>query len=333
MWAIPGPDRDVSGRDAGADRSLTEEQIAALPVYDWDMATIGDESPPLTYSVTEESIAEYCAAVRNTNSLYLDRVAAASGPFGGIVAPPTFAFKCAPPRRNEVMHALGFASPEEKGIRATPYAKAELFFTRPIRPGDEVTSVVWLDDMYERRGSQFMTWRTRAVDQQGAAVVEYTYTIIWQQGTREQAAPPHAPGEAPQVSAPGEPLGSIRKLESQAAIDRYAELTRLRPRVGPSLHTDEEFARRTIFGGTVNMGVATAAYCAEVLERGLGPAALLRPGARLEFKGIRPVRAGDQLTVTGQVTARTAARAQCELVVHNQAKVIVGVGSATAILS
>jgi acyl dehydratase len=311
---------------------LTEEQIDALPVYEWHVAAIGDEAPPLTYQVTEESIADYCAAVRNTNPLYLDALAAANGPFEGIVAPPTYAFKCAPLRRNEVMHARGYASPEEKGVRATPYAKAELFFSGPIRPGQEITSVVRLEDMYERRGSQFMTWRTRATDQQGRPVVEYTYTIIWQQGA-EPTAQPRASTAAPLPPESTEMLPSISKLESQAAIDRYAELTRLRPRVGQSLHSDEGFARRTIFGGTVNMGVATAAYCSEVVERAFGPGALLQPGARLEFKGIRPVRAGDDITLAGQVTTRTAGQAQCALTVHNQDGTLVGVASATVILT
>jgi acyl dehydratase len=231
------------------------------------------------------------------------------------------------------MHTRGYASPEEKGVRATPYAKAELFFSRPIRPGQDITSVVRLEDMYERRGSQFMTWRTRATDQAGAPVVEYTYTIIWRQQAAEQAAPPPVAKADPPPPESTETLPSIRKVESQAAIDRYAELTRLRPRVGQSLHSDEGFAKRTIFGGTVNMGVATAAYCAEVIERAFGPGALLRPGAQLEFKGIRPVRAGDDITLAGRVTARTAAQAQCELSVHNQLGALVGVGSATAILA
>jgi acyl dehydratase len=314
---------------------LTEEQIDALPVYEWEAARLGDKAPPLTYQVTEQTIAEYCEAVRNTNPLYLDPVAAAAGPLGGIVAPPTFAFKCAPLRRNEVMHARGFASPEEKGVRATPYSKAELFFTRPIRPGDEITSVVSLEEMYERRGSQFMTWRTRAVDAKGAPVVEYTYTIIWRQAPRDQtaraesASAPPAPQPLPMM---GDPLASLKKLESQAAIDRYAELTRLRPRVGHSLHSDAGFAKRTIFGGTVNMGVATAAYCSEVLERAFGAAALLRPGGRLEFKGIRPVRAGDEITVGGRVTERSTDRATCTLTVENQSGALAGVGTATLVL-
>lgn len=324
----------ASASQAGLE-PLTEAQIAALPVYDWDVANIGDRAPPFIYTVTPQNIAEYCEAVRTTNPLYLDHAAAAAGPFGGIVAPPTYAFKCAPLRRNEVMHARGFASPEEKGVRATPYAKAELFLTRPLRPGDEITSVVRLEDKYERRNSQFITWRTHAVDACGAAVLEYTYTIIWSQGAREpgvQSSSAAASTPASGSDVRGEALPGLTKLESQAAIDRYAELTRVRPRRGSSLHSDEGFARRTIFGGTVNMGVATLAYCSEVLESAFGPAPMLRPGARLEFKGIRPVRAGDEITLNGWVVERSAGQVQCDLTVHNQALTLVGVANATLIL-
>lgn len=311
---------------------LSAEQIDELPIYAWDIATIGDAAPPFTFQVTEERIASYCTAVRNDNPLYLDPEAAREGPFGGIIAPPTFVFMCAPLRRNEVMHARGYASPEEKADRATPYAKSEIFFQRPIRPGDEITSIVRLDDKYERRGNQFMTWRVRATDRYGEPVVEYTYTIIWRQAPRDpqgSAAPKAArPTEAASAS-----LGTVTplsKVESQDAIDQYAELTHVRPRVNHhSLHSDPEFAKRTIFGGTVNMGVATAAYCAEALEREFGPGVLLQPGARLEYKGIRPIRADYAITVSGDVIAADNTGRTCRLTVHNQDGTLCGIATAT----
>jgi acyl dehydratase len=314
---------------------LTLEQIEALPIYEWEVARVGDAAPPFTYPVTVESIRDYCLAVRNENPLYLDRTAAERGPFGGIVAPPTFAFKCAPLRRNEVMHARGYASPEEKADRATPYAKSELRFLRPIRPGDEITSTVELAEKYERRGSQFMTWQARARDQRGQPVVEYSYTIIWRQAPRDPSAPPPARPAAPEPPpevAPADRLPTLTRLESQEAIDRYAELTRVRPRRGHSLHSDPEFARRTIFGGTVNMGVATAAYCSEVVERAFGPAALLRPGGRLEYKGVKPIRAGYEIAIGGRVVARRPDGHDCELTVHNQDGLLCGVASATVVV-
>jgi acyl dehydratase len=302
---------------------LTDEEIAGLPVYDWDVAAMGQRALPLTFEVTEASIADYCRAVRDTSPLYLDHA----------VAPPTYAFVCAPPRRHELMHAYGFAAPEEKDVRATPFAKCELFFSRPVRPGDRITSVVRLEDRYERRGSQFLTFGVSAVDEHAQPVVEYTYTVIWRQGPPQ----PRPAGDdaltrlRPALNA-GNGLPTIRKLESQAAIDAYAELTRLWPRPGQSLHSDAAFARRTIFGGTVNLGMATAAYCSQVLEHAFGWAALLRPGARLACKATRPIRAGDAIDVGGRVVERSGGQVRCELWVHNQEGRLCGVGTAAVVL-
>jgi len=315
---------------------LTAEQIDALPLYDWEVASVGDMAPPFSFLVTEESIAKYCAAVRNENPLYLDLEAARSGPFGDIVAPPTFIFMCAPARRNEVMHARGYASPEEKADRATPYAKAEVFFQRPIRPGDEIVSLIRLDDKYERRGNQFMTWRVSAHTARGEGVAEYTYAIIWRQAPRDPPQTPLANGVTRDAAAQpvdGDKLSPLTKDESQEAIDQYGELTRVRPLISHhSLHSDPDFARRTIFGGTVNMGVATAAYCAETIEQAFGPGALLQPGARLEYKGIRPIRAGFEITVSGSAQPAVEGRRECELAVHNQDGTLVGVATATAVV-
>lgn len=313
---------------------LSAEQIAALPTYDWDVAKIGHAAPPFTYAVTEAAIASYCLAVRNEQPLYVDPRAAAEGPFGGIVAPPGFAFMCSPLRRNEVMHAQGYAAPEEKAEYQTPYAKAELSPSRPVRPGDQIISVVSLEEKYERRGNQFITWRVRASDAGGEPVHEYTYTIIWRQAPRDPNAPARPSPAADESAAPTVPedlLPTLTKLESQEAIDRYGELTRVRPRVGANLHTDQEFARRTIFGGTANMGVATLAYCSELLERAYGPAALFRPGARIEYKGIRPIRAGDEITLSGRVVERRADAHVCEVRVVAQDGTLRGLATATVI--
>jgi acyl dehydratase len=316
---------------SGLIEPLTEQQIAALPMYEWEVAEVGDSAPPFTIEVTPELIARYCEAVRNDNPLYLDPAAAARGPFGGLVGPPTFAFMCAPLRRNELMHAKGYASPEEKLDRSTPYAKSEIRFRRPIRPGDQITSVVELAEKYVRRNNQFIIWRTRAWDASDAPVADYTYTIIWRQAPRDPNAASSNGSPPATETAPADHLPAITKLESQDAIDRYSELTRVRPRTGGNLHTMPDFARRTIFGGTVNVGITTAAYCSELLERALGPETLLRPGARLEYKGIRPIRAGSLVALSGRVVARRATGPDCEIEVHNQDGLLCGVATATVI--
>lgn len=318
---------------------LSEEQIHSLPTYEWDVMQIGDSAPPMTHVATRQSIADYCRAVRTDNPLYLDEEAARRGPFGGIVAPPTYLFKCAPQRRSEIMHAKGYASPEEKGERATPYAKALVHFQRPVRLGDEITSIVSVEEKFERRGNQFVTLRVKARNQHSEDVGTYAYTIIWRQGPREER-PRTGASVAPSVPTPAEQVPSdsadllptLMKIETQDAIDSYGELTRTRPRRGTNLHTDSGFAQRTIFGGTVNMGVATAAYCSEVIERAYGPGALLRPGASLEYKGIRPIRADYEITLSGRITSRRADAHECEIRVVNQDGLLCGIGIATVML-
>lgn len=315
-----------------ANSIVTAQAILELATYSWDVAEVGDEAPLFVHTVSREDIAKYCEAVRNANPLYLDEAAAAAGPFGRLVAPPTFAFMVAPLRRNEAMHAKGYAAPEEKGEYQTPYAKCELRLFRPIHPGDRVASRVFLEDKLERRGKRFAQWRVEASDEAGSALLSYTYTTVWPDGPGTgKAAAEAAPEPLPQIAA-ADALPVLTKHETQEAIDRYATLTRLRPRVGPNLHQDPEFARRTLFGGTANTGVASLAYCAEVLEKAYGPAALLRPGARVEYKGIRPVRAGERITLRGKIVERTARSHEVSLWLHGRTGVLLGVGSGTVML-
>lgn len=317
-----------------ANSIATAQAILALPTYNWDVAEVGDEAPVFVHTVTRDDIAKYCQAVRNANPLYLEEAAAAAGPLGRIVAPPTFAFMVAPLRRNEAMHAKGYAAPEEKGEYQTPYAKCELRLLRPIHPGDRVASRVYLEAKLERRGKRFAQWRVEASDEAGAALLDYTYTTVWPDGpgavNKAQGEP--APQPLPPIDA-ADALPVLTKHETQEAIDRYAALTHLRPRVGPSLHQDPEFARRTLFGGTANTGVASLAYCAEVLEKAYGPGALLRPGARVEYKGIRPVRAGEEITLRGRIVERAASSHHVSLWLHGRNGALLGVGSGTVMLA
>src|SRR5205814_5363127 len=103
-----------------------------------------------------------------------------------------------------------------------------------------------LDDKYERRGNQFLTWRVSAHTAQGYSVGEYTYTIIWRQAPRDPSTNGVTRGSDTKPET-GRKLGPLSKNESQAAIDQYEELTRVRPRMSHhSLHSDPDFARRTI---------------------------------------------------------------------------------------
>ena len=92
--------------------------------------------------------------------------------------------------------------------------------------------------------------------------------------------------------SPGDDLPILVKHVSQATIDAYQRLAS--PNRGErwrDLHADAEFAAQGIFGGTVNQGVATVAYIAELLEKAFPLERLAALGSRLEMRATAPVRA------------------------------------------
>ena len=105
--------------------------------------------------------------------------------------------------------------------------------------------------------------------------------------------------------SPGDDFPILVKHVSQQTIDFYRRLAS--PDRGDKwrdLHTDDEYATRGIFGGTVSQGVATAAYVAELLEKAFPVERLMAAGSRLEMRATLPVRAGDTVTLTGRVTGK-----------------------------
>jgi acyl dehydratase len=99
----------------------------------------------------------------------------------------------------------------------------------------------------------------------------------------------------------GDQLARLVVSESQDIINRRNDL-RLAGKASPSnIHTDEEFARQNIFGGTVNSGPATMSYVDQMLERSF-PLRAFYDGGRLLMRAITPFRAGDTVTFAGEVT-------------------------------
>ena len=77
--------------------------------------------------------------------------------------------------------------------------------------------------------------------------------------------------------------------------------------------------------------VATAAYCAELLEQAYGPAALLKPHAA-RFQGYPPDPGpADEITLRGRVVSREGRTHACEIWVHAQDGGLRGVATATVV--
>ncbi|HKW94847.1 MAG TPA: MaoC family dehydratase [Methylomirabilota bacterium] len=93
--------------------------------------------------------------------------------------------------------------------------------------------------------------------------------------------------------AVGQELPSIEKHLAQRRIDVYSGV---RPR---SIHTDETWAHQKGFRTTLAQGMMSTAYVSEMMTRFLGAGFV--KGGSMSLAFIRPVYAGDRLTVHGVV--------------------------------
>lgn len=132
--------------------------------------------------------------------------------------------------------------------------------------------------------------------------------------------------EAPKV---GQSLPPLVKDVSQRRIDVYSGV---RPR---SIHSDEAFAREKGFRTCLAQGMMSTAYASQLMVKLLGPG--FARGGTLSMAFIKPVYAGDRLTVRGVVKDRQpengATRVVVEVWVENQHGEKTAVGHASGLVA
>lgn len=263
--------------------------------------------------ITAANIAGYAGVALNDDPRYHEP--------GASLAMPTMVLAYAPLLREEIAEANGFIAQEQSRTarRQTPFAKCEIHWRQPVGPGDAITGKRGVLEKYERRGSRFVTFRVEGINQGGETAVVYDYTCIFEYagGQREVPASRPQPATTPTAGKAGErrlldynsaaegtPLAELSITESQDIINRRSEF-RLAGRPSDSnIHTDEEFARQNIFGGTVNSGPATMSYVDQMLALSFPPEAFYNGGSLL-MRAITPFRSGDTVTFAGEVTGRS----------------------------
>jgi acyl dehydratase len=293
-------------------------------LWDYDAVQPGQDGNTTVVTVSAEHIAAYARVAQNPDPRFA--VSAANAEYGGaLVAMPTMVLTYAPLLRDEIAERQGFVALEQSKTarRQTPFAKCEMRWFGPVFAGDTLTGTRCVLEKYERRGSRFVTFRVDATNQRGEHVARYDYTCIFSYAKGQRDVPretastqPQAQHAATTAAAPGQqrtltfdavtvgdPLATIAVSESQEIMLRKNDL-RLAGKPRPSnIHTDEEFARKNIFGGMVNSGPATLSYVDQMLAQSF-PLRAFYNGGRLLMRAITPFRAGDTVTFGGEVTGK-----------------------------
>jgi len=133
-------------------------------------------SPVDPVVVTAERIAGFCNAVGENNPLFTDAAAAATGPYGGIIAPPSYV---ASPlfRRQESSEDRN-----ERFRRGGLMAGIDMEFEAPIRPGDSISVATEIKETYEKTGRSgtmtFTVIRSTLTNQRGEVVARVDHRMM-----------------------------------------------------------------------------------------------------------------------------------------------------------
>ncbi|MBM3946057.1 MAG: MaoC family dehydratase [SAR202 cluster bacterium] len=93
---------------------------------------VGMESAAASYLVEKGHIRRFAEAIGDPNPLFSDGAAARKGPYGGIIAPPTFLRNCSPGP---------FSQPIRVPLARNLDGGSDWEYLEPIRPGDTITAV------------------------------------------------------------------------------------------------------------------------------------------------------------------------------------------------
>ncbi len=104
---------------------------------------IGRETAPVTTEIEKGAIIKFARAIGDENPLFNDEAGARKGPYGGLIAPPTFLRSVASSRMD-----LPFEIPFERVLDGG----SEWEYFEPVRVGDRITAVAQLADIVERTG-------------------------------------------------------------------------------------------------------------------------------------------------------------------------------------
>lgn len=141
---------------------------------EYDSSWIGKEFDRYTYHVTKEEIVEFAQSVGETNPLYTDEAYAKTTSYGGLIAPATFS----------VVFRSRAHMPDLKlsyGKRGFDGGKECHFYT-PVRPGDTITGVDRIAEVYEKTGRSgsmiFIVRESELTNQHGEKVAVIRQSLI-----------------------------------------------------------------------------------------------------------------------------------------------------------
>jgi acyl dehydratase len=297
----------IRAHETGA--SVTTERGA---LFTFDHSAVGVEVDAGVVTVTREAIAAYCAALEETNPLWTDAAWAASGPYGGIIAPPAFVTTL--PARSGLNPRVKFGNSTFLGGR-----RIEAF--EPVHPGDTITIREEVQEPFAKTGrTGTMVFAIRRVTYRNqhrrTVAVAETSTLYRQTTAVAASSAPEAPPGPTVITHAARPVRGQRYFGDVEPADEFEgtwDVTRemvaafLNLSRNPNAPTppnasyflDPTAAANNGLERPVAHGGLSTAICMRLVTDWIGPRGWLRS---IDASFRRPAMHGDHLRVLGLVT-------------------------------
>lgn len=242
---------------------------------------IGKPYPPQDYGVTAEATTNYARAYNEDNPWFFD----IDRP-DGIIAPPMFGVVMS---WLSVMTIMTDSDLRVDLLRLL-HSEQDMYFYRPIVPGDIITSTAKIATIEEKSNGESLTVEIHCANQRDEAVQRILFTtLIRGKNNRNK----RSEGSAEEPLPLGEPLLRVCQTIDVDQTYRYAQAS---GDYNP-IHVDENIAKMAGLPGIIVHGLCTMAFTSKVIIDHLcdhDPRRLRRLRARFS----RPVLPGQEITTT-----------------------------------
>jgi acyl dehydratase len=140
-----------------------------------DASFIGRTYPPTApYEVGREKIREFADAIGDYNPVYRDQAVAEKMGYPDVIAPPTFPVVLSMRSAGQVIAdpALGL------DYTRVVHGEQKFVYTRPVRAGDRLVSVVTVENVRSAAGNDLLTTRADVSTVDGEHVVTAYSTLV-----------------------------------------------------------------------------------------------------------------------------------------------------------
>jgi len=264
---------------------------------------LGKKYEGTSYKVEFEATKKYALSYNDDNPAFVDEKRP-----GGVIAPPLFGVVFGAPAMVNAM----FDSDLDVNVAMLVHGEQDMSFLKPVRPGDEITTIAEIAGMEDKGSGELLTIGTTSVNQKNEKVLVSKYGLFIRVGGSGKKT------EKPPEPARGEIIFSRKMHVKVDQSHIYAEAS------GDHnpIHIDDNFAKSVGLPGIILQGLCTMAFASKaVIDEHLKKDPLKLKRLRVRFS--KPVLPNDDLTTAGWIVEKKGSIVVLGLETSNQSGTVV----------